>query len=198
MSSIAFGITIKLNNDLSFEEWKDEMRIAGFENICTTGIEERYYCDKDISNMTENEIEVICLKASKNCNGFSIQNNDSLKKRIDVDHLTEEEKELILKDSISFDEIDYYEKCLLELGYEKKIVCKEQHYYYQNKEDNVIIELQKVEGIGLLLYYDNPQYFNMSIDEQKKQLISDLSYNYGFDIPEDCINFDKLRFILEK
>ncbi len=198
MTSIAFGITIKLDNDLSFEEWEEEMKIAGFQNTCTTVIEERYYFDEDISNMTEREIETICLKASKNCNGFSIQNNDLLKKRIDINHFTEEEKELILKDSISFDEIDYYEKCLLELGYEKKIVCKEQRYYYQNKEDNVIIEFEKVEGIGLLLYYDNPKYFNMSIDEQKKQLISDLSYNDGFDIPEDCKNFDKLRFILEK
>ena len=47
MPSIAFGITIKLDNDLSFEEWKEELKIAGFENVCNTVIEERFYCDKD-------------------------------------------------------------------------------------------------------------------------------------------------------
>ena len=198
MPSIAFGITIKRDNDLSFEEWKEELKIAEFENTCTTFIEERYYCNKDISNMTEKEIEAICIKASKNCNGFSIQNNDLLKKRIDINHFTEEEKELLLKDSISLDEIEYYEKCLSELGFKKKIECKEKHYYYKSNEDNVIIELQKVEGVGLLLYYDNPKYFSMSVEEQKKQLIEDLIYDYGFDIPDDCEIFDKLRYIYHR
>lgn len=195
MPSIAFGITIKLDNDLSFEEWKEELKIAGFENVCNTVIEERFYCDKDISNMTESEIETICLKVCRNCNGFSIQNNDLLKKRI---HLHNGETKLLLKDSISLDEIEYYEKCLLELGFEKKIECKEKHYYYQNTEDNVIIELQKVEGVGLLLYYDNPKYFSMSLEEQRRQLIEDLTYNYGFDIPNDCNIFDKLRYIYHR
>lgn len=198
MSSIGFGIIIKLNNDLSLEEWEEEMTIAGFKNICNTVVEERYYYDKDISNMTENEIETICLKVSKNCNDFSIQNNDLLKKRAESNCLSTEENELILKDSIFPDEINSYEKCLILLNYEKKIECKEQHYYYQNVEDNVIIELQKVEGVGLLLYYDNPRYFNMSIEEQKRQLIEELIYNYGFDIPDDCNNFDKLRYIYHR
>ena len=198
MPSIAFGITIKLDNDLSFEEWKEELKIAGFENVCNTVIEERYYCDKDISNMAESEIETICLKVSRNCNGFSIQNNDLLKKRMESYNLRNEESELLLKDSISFDDIDYYEKCILKLGYEKKIECKDKHYYYQSNEDNVIIELQKVEGVGLLLYYDNPKYFSMSLEEQRRQLIEDLTYNYGFDISDDCENFDKLRYIYHR
>jgi hypothetical protein len=54
------------------------------------------------------------------------------------------------------------------------------------------IQLQQIENIGLLLYYDNPDYYDMSLQEQRKALIDELN-SYGFEFSYEQLGLDKLR-----
>ena len=55
-----------------------------------------------------------------------------------------------------------------------------------------MIQLQYIDNIGLVLYYDNPDYFNLEIIEQKKKLVEELN-SYGFELNYSNHNIDKLR-----
>ena len=59
------------------------------------------------------------------------------------------------------------------------------------------IQLQDIENIGLLLYYDNPDYYELSLDEQRNALIDELN-SYGFDFSYDILGLDKLRTLYYK
>ena len=59
------------------------------------------------------------------------------------------------------------------------------------------IQLQDIENIGLLLYYDNPDYYELSFDEQRNALIDELN-NYGFDFNYESLGLDKLRTLYYK
>ena len=59
------------------------------------------------------------------------------------------------------------------------------------------IQLQEIKDIGLLLYYDNSDYFEYDVDTQKRKLIDELN-SYGFKIDYDELCFDKLRTLYYK
>ena len=46
--------------------------------------------------------------------------------------------------------------------------------------------------IGLLVYYDNSNYYDLDLDTQRKMLIDDLKF-YGFEIDYSTFGLDKLR-----
>ena len=59
------------------------------------------------------------------------------------------------------------------------------------------IQLQEIEDIGLVLYYDNPDYYHMEEDEQRLMLIRELN-SYGFDLDENMLGIDKLKTFVHK
>ncbi len=59
------------------------------------------------------------------------------------------------------------------------------------------IQLQYIKDIGLLLYYDNPDLYELSLEEQRKKLIDELN-NYGFDFKYSDLGLDKLRTLYYK
>ena len=54
------------------------------------------------------------------------------------------------------------------------------------------IQLQQIDNIGLVLYYDNPDYYDKDLKEQKTLLTQELN-TYGFNFSENEKNIDKLR-----
>ena len=54
------------------------------------------------------------------------------------------------------------------------------------------IQLQDIKDIGVLVYYDNPNYYEYSLDEQRKMLFKELN-SYGFSFKETDLGLDKLR-----
>ena len=55
-----------------------------------------------------------------------------------------------------------------------------------------MIQLQDIENIGLLVYYDNPDYYDLPEKVQRQKLIEELN-SYGFEIPVEQLGLDKLR-----
>ena len=59
------------------------------------------------------------------------------------------------------------------------------------------IQLQKIDDVGLLVYYDNKDYYRFDLDKQRKLLIDELNL-YGFDFSYDVLGLDKLRTLYYK
>ena len=57
------------------------------------------------------------------------------------------------------------------------------------------IQLQEIDRIGLVLYYDNPDYYEMSEDNQREMLLKELN-EYGFSFDKGELGIDKLRTLL--
>ena len=54
------------------------------------------------------------------------------------------------------------------------------------------VQLQDIKNVGLLVYYDNPNYYGYSLEEQRKMLFKELN-SYGFSFKETDLGLDKLR-----
>lgn len=59
------------------------------------------------------------------------------------------------------------------------------------------IQLQDIKDIGFLFYYDNPDFYNYTLEEQRKMLINELNSN-GFVFPIEDLGLDKLRTLYNK
>ena len=101
-----------------------------------------------------------CIRL-RSCNdgSFKVQNN--LFKELDVDEIT-------------LNKLIDLEKSLSKYGYKKIFdTLKYDHHYYKDGM-NSKIQLQEIKDIGLLVYYDNSIYYELSLEEQRRKLIAEL------------------------
>lgn len=54
------------------------------------------------------------------------------------------------------------------------------------------VQLQEIDNIGLLVYFDNKEYYDYDLDKQRKMLIDELN-SYGFNFNYETLGLDKLR-----
>lgn len=175
-------VGIKLSNDFNY--YDNLLKSKGLINDFNVKTHDIYYTNKNLDNLTENEIKNSCIRL-RSCNDspFIIQNN--LAKELDI-------KEVVV------DKLSDYEKKLSNLGYKKTFdTLKYDHHYYKDGM-NSKIQLQEIKDIGLLVYYDNSIYYELPMEEQRKKLISEL-ISYGFDeIDYNTLGLDKLRTLYYK
>ena len=69
---------------------------------------------------------------------------------------------------------------------------------YQYKIDDMksMIQIQDIDNVGLVLYYDNPDYYGVEdVEVQRAMLIDELN-GYGFNFKKEDLGIDKLRTLL--
>ena len=125
-----------------------------------------YYTDKDLNGKSEKEMKDSCIRL-RFCDGI---NKDSM----DNEGLKKEEDELIKK------------------GYKKVFDTIKFDFQYDHETMKSKVQLQDIKDVGLLVYYDNPDYYDLPLDEQRKKLIDELN-SYGFNFTYDTPGVDKLR-----
>lgn len=81
---------------------------------------------------------------------------------------------------------------LLNEGYYKVFDTIKKDYHFSNNEMKSRVQIQKIKNIGLVVYYDNPNYYKFSIDQQRQMLLKELN-SYGFSFEIDELGIDKLR-----
>lgn len=156
-------IGMKLNKDLLYYH---ELLLNHNLNLvysCVT--HDIYYTKDDLNGLSENEMKNLCIR---------------------IRHSHE------LKNTISSDEISSKEKELIDNGYTKIFDTIKLDFHYANNKMKSRIQLQYIKDIGLLVYYDNPNYYKYPISEQRKLLINELN-SYGFNFKETDLGLDKLR-----
>ena len=84
------------------------------------------------------------------------------------------------------------EKELLNDGYLKVFAPIKKDYHYQSTEMKSRVQLQVIKKIGLVVYYDNPDYYEFPLDKQRELLLNELN-TYGFTFKLEDLGIDKLR-----
>ncbi|MBR3884911.1 MAG: hypothetical protein IKJ33_00385 [Clostridia bacterium] len=77
-------------------------------------------------------------------------------------------------------------------GYKKVFDTIKKDYQYKHDSMKSMIQLQQIKNVGLVVYYDNPDYYQFSLDKQRKLLFEELN-SYGFNFNENDLGIDKLR-----
>jgi hypothetical protein len=137
-----------------------------------------------LNGLTENEIKQKCIRL-RNVNfkeGYKVENK--------------------LLDSLNVDYVDEKELCnfenkLKEEGYFKVFDTKKKDHHYYKEGMNTKVQLQEINDIGLLVYLDNSNYYELPLDEQRNKLIDELN-SYGFKFKYIDLGLDKLRTLYYK
>ena len=169
-------IGIKLNND--FEYYDNMLKSNGLKNDFKVLTHDIYYTNQSLEGLSENEMKKACIRLRSCDNGdYKIQNN--LIRDLNIQE-------------ISDFELANFENRLLELGYKKIFDATKRDFHYYKDGMNSKIQLQQIENIGTLVYYDNKDYYGFNLETQRKMLIDELN-SYGFNISYDNLGLDKLR-----
>ena len=174
-------VGIKLDKD--FEYYDNLLKNNGLVNDFKVTTHDIYYTDKNLDGLSENEMKNACirLRSGNNLN-YKIQNN-----LID---------DLDLKE-VSSAELDDFENRLDKLGYKKVFDTTKKDFHYYKDGMSSKVQLQQIEDIGLLVYYDNKDYYEFDLETQRKKLINELN-SYGFSFNYDILGLDKLRTLYYK
>ena len=130
-----------------------------------------YYTNKNLEGLTENQMKNSCVRL-RYCNGIN-------KEITDKTELNQKESELI------------------KTGYKKVFDTIKIDFQYCKQNMKSKVQLQDIKDIGLLVYYDNPDYYEFSLQEQRKKLIDELN-SYGFNFKYNDLGIDKLRTLYYK
>lgn len=169
MNELILEIGMKLEKNISY--YHDMLTKNKMKLVFSCVTHDIYYTNKDLNSLSENEMKSNCIRI-RNCNILN-QNSDK-------------ENENIKK-----------EKELLENGYRKVFDTVKFDFHYCNDCMKGRIQLQEIKDIGLVVYYDNPDYYTYPLDEQRKKLIDELN-SYGFSFEYTDLGIDKLRTLYYK
>ena len=169
-------VGFKLNNTLDY--YDKLLKTNGLVNDFNVVTHDIYYTNKDLNNLSENEMKNACIRL-RSCNNekYKIQNN--LISELNINEIEE-------------DKLNEFEKKLSSFGYKKVFdTTKKDHHYYKDGM-NSKVQLQEIDDIGLLVYFDNSNYYEYDLDTQREKLIDELN-SYGFNFNYDELGLDKLR-----
>ena len=72
-------------------------------------------------------------------------------------------------------DLKYYDNMLKQYGFKNDFTVDTYDIYYTNKSFDSMsskIQLQEIKDIGLLVYYDNPLYYDLPLEEQRKNYLT--------------------------
>lgn len=170
--------------DKNLEYYDSILKQNGLENDFNCTTHDIYYTNENLNDLSENQMKQKCIRL-RNVNfkdGYKIQNNKYFEFDTDV---------------VSEKELSEFESKLLKNGYRKVFDTKKNDHHYFKEGMNSKIQLQEIDDIGLLVYYDNSIYYDLPLDEQRNKLIDELN-SYGFDFSYDILGLDKLRTLYYK
>ena len=84
------------------------------------------------------------------------------------------------------------EQELKKQGYTKVFDTIKFDFHYQKEGMASRVQLQDIKDIGLIVYYDNPDYYNYSRKKQRQLLIEELN-SYGFNFKQTDLGLNKLQ-----
>ena len=169
-------VGIKLNNDKEF--YDSILKNNGLDCVFHVTTHDIYYTNRELDGLTENEMKNACIRL-RSCNGepFKVQNN--LLDLLDISIVDSED-------------LGAFENELLKYGYKKVFDTLKDDFHYCKEGMNSRVQLQQIQNIGLIVYYDNSNYYELDVETQRNKLIDELN-SYGFDIDYGTLGLDKLR-----
>jgi hypothetical protein len=164
MNRLVVEIGMKLDRNLVY--YHELLTKLGAKLAFSCITHDYYYSKKHMEGLTEHEMKKACIRL-RDCQGL----NRSLNSKRD---LLKKEKEL------------------LEQGYKKVFDTVKVDFQYSHDDLPNGIELQDIKDVGLLVYYNNRNYYELPLDQQREMLIKDLN-KFGFNFKLTDLGVDKLR-----
>lgn len=181
MKQIEVTTTVKQ----SLEEIDNILLNQGFKLIRKSRVEDRYMT-QNINELTkDNILDVLqkCILIRYLCvdNDYTARKLTYKKKVFDGDTFVSEEKI-----NVNIDDLNKAEYLLTSVGFEKLVDVNYDVIVYQ--KDKIELAFQQVEGLGLLLEYENSNdfagYSSDEIIEEKKKMLDEIK-KYNIDITDD-------------
>lgn len=178
---IIVEVGFKLDKDLDY--YDKLLKKHNLENCFNCITHDIYYTNKNLDGLTENEMKSACVRLRMEDEvKCKIQNVENFKELRDIN------LPVILGD---------IEKILEENGFFKVFDTIKKDHHYGNCFLNGRVQLQEIKDVGLLAYYDNSDYYDLPLDEQRNKLI-DILNSYGFTFKYSDLGLDKLRTLYYK
>lgn len=162
-------VGFKLDNN--FNNYHNLLINNGFVNNFNCHTRDVYYTNKILDGMTENEMKNSCIRVRIVDGNLTIQN---------------------CKFNFQFNDLESVEKALNLKGYKKIFDTFKNDHHYTSEIIEGTIQLQEIDNVGLLIYYDNSRYYDLTFENQRRKLIDDLNLA-GFNFRYTDLGLDKLR-----
>ncbi len=192
---IVVEVGFKLNKNIKYyEEILSSHNAINRFNCKTHDI---YWTNKNLENMTENEMKNSCIRL-RITEGFGGVDFSGVSKK--SYRFQNADNFIVNKDNqkeLTLEEVNEYIKKIENNGYVKVFDTSKVDYQYSIGDMKSRIQLQDIENVGLLIYYDNPDYYELPLDNQRNALINELN-SYGFDFDYNTLGLDKLRTLYYK
>lgn len=176
---------LKNNNNVIFEQ--------------TIETWDSYYTNIDLNGLSEKEMKDSCIR-NRNVVFYGKTLDKNKYNKSPISYRLQNLK-LINKDDVILTkaELDDALKQLDKLGFKKNNQLTTHKIDYQIQLNNMksVLQFQLIDNIGLVLYYDNPDYYDLPEKEQRDKIIVELN-SYGLDIDKDQLGIDKLRTLFYK
>ena len=196
MTDLVVEVGIKLKKDLAYYE--NILKKAGAINTYNCETIDLYYTDKNLDGMSEKQMKDACVRyrMSRGLSGEDFNGDENWKcyfqnyQIFDHNHCDEF--------PLDHSHLGEYEEKFSESKFGKIFATSKMDYQYHIGDMKSRIQLQDIKDVGLLLYYDNPDYYGQELEEQRKNLIAELRL-YGFEeIDDNTLGLDKLRTLYYK
>jgi hypothetical protein len=169
-------------------EYYDEMLTnAGAFNVFNCETHDVYWTFHDLRGMTEKQMKNACIRYRQCTNLTSDRPGPAIMQNYPM-----ADKRNVGEFFVPTETLEAFDKGLQAQGYMKVFDTRKFDYQYATPSMRSRIQLQQIDNIGLVVYYDNPDYYHMRPDAQRVALIRELN-SFGFGIPESQMGIDKLR-----
>ena len=190
-----------LENDIEFYE--EILEKAGAEKTFVCETHDKYWTNKtydELIVLTENQIKMSCIRL-RECAVYDTIHCIEKSPSFHFDNYLIFDKNLTENENsknyfkVKESEIKPYIEKIENQNWYLIFDTFKRDYQYKIGDIESRIQLQEIDNIGLVLYYDNPEYYEMPEKLQRKALIDELN-NYGFNFSYDLQDIDKLRTLL--
>lgn len=186
--------------DKPLEFYQEILKKAGAVNEFNCKTHDIYWTnktDEELKEMTENQIKKSCVRF-RICSGFGGVNfKAKVSKEGTFDNYHIFEKKESDRFCVKISKLKKYEKLFRKNGWRLIFNAEKIDYQYSIGDMKSRIQIQDIKDLGLVLYYDNPDYYHLDEDAQHLEIIKELN-SYGFNFKENMLGIDKLKTFVHK
>jgi len=199
MEKTIVELGLLLDNDKGIEYYNEIIAKVGGQNVYNCETHDLYFTNKsynELEKMTENEIKKACVRfrMTSGFGGTCFAGDFNIKMWFDNFNIFDNTKE----DKFKVENMEDFKKVQESMesnGWYLVFDTFKVDYQYKVGEMKSALQFQEIDNIGLVLYYDNPDYYDMREDNQREMLLKELN-DYGFSFDKDELGIDKLRTLL--
>ena len=197
MEKVIVEVGMLLDKDIEY--YNKLIEKVGGQNVFNCETHDLYWTNiayDQLITMTENQIKKSCVRfrMTSGFGGSCFSGDFDMKMTFENFNVFDGGRE----DKFSCQDMDEFKQIQDKLesnGWHMVLDTFKVDYQYKIGDMKSALQFQEIDNIGLLLYYDNPEYYEMSEENQREMLLKELN-EYGFNFDKDELGIDKFRTLL--